>query len=411
MSKGAIVKGSIDNQKTEKIKKDSVANKKLGNYFDYNLLIIVIFLVSFGLVILYSASAFSARRMFGDDMHFFSRQAIISVVSIVIMLVITRFDYRLYSKFAFFIYGFSLLLMVLVQTPLGVEAYGARRWLPILGTEYTFQPSQFTKLAVIVFISYIICRYGKRAFTMKGALKIFAYGTVAAAAVFVLTEDLSTAIVVMSITVGLYFVVHPKYKWFVIAALAAIVVVIAGLQFIGNNLDVSENFRMVRIITWLDPEAHPETGGFQILQSLYAIGSGGFWGRGLGNGTQKLGIIPEIHNDMILAVIAEELGVFGVLILLLLFGMLLYRLMFIAQNAPNLFCSLLVTGIFIQIAVQVILNIAVVTNLVPTTGITLPFISFGGTSILFLMAKIGIALGVSRQIVIEDEEVFDNKST
>jgi len=159
---------------------------------------------------------------------------------------------------------------------------------------------------------------------------------------------------------------------------------------------------MGRILIWLNPEGQAEAGAFQIHQGLYAIGSGGFWGRGLGNGTQKLGAIPEIHNDMILAAIAEELGVFGVLILLLMFGMLLYRLMFIAQNAPDLFGSLLATGIFIHIAVQVIMNVAVVTNLLPTTGITLPFISYGGTSILFLMAEVGVALGISRQIVLTE---------
>ena len=138
------------------------------------------------------------------------------------------------------------------------------------------------------------------------------------------------------------------------------------------------------------------------MQGLYAIGSGGFFGKGLGNSTQKLGVIPEAQNDMILTVICEELGVFGAIVILILFGYMLYRLMFIAKNAPDLYGSLIAVGIFAHIALQVILNIAVVTNLIPTTGITLPFISYGGTSILFLMTEMGIALGISRRIKLED---------
>ena len=169
-----------------------------------------------------------------------------------------------------------------------------------------------------------------------------------------------------------------------------------------QTITTSENFRLRRIITWLDPENHADKGGFQVMQGLYAIGSGGFFGKGLGNSTQKLGVIPEVQNDMILSIVCEELGVFGAIVILVLFGLLLYRLMFIARNAPDLYGSLIATGIFAHIALQVILNIAVVTNLIPTTGITLPFISYGGTSILFLMTEMGIALGISRKIKLGD---------
>ena len=148
---------------------------------------------------------------------------------------------------------------------------------------------------------------------------------------------------------------------------------------------------------WIDPEKYAGNKGFQTLQALYAVGSGGFWGKGLGASTQKL-IIPEVQNDMILSIICEELGVFGAIVVLVMFGMMLYRLMFIAQNAPDKYGSLIVTGIFAHIAIQVILNVAVVTNLIPNTGITLPFISYGGTSILFLMIEMGMALSVSRSI-------------
>ena len=170
---------------------------------------------------------------------------------------------------------------------------------------------------------------------------------------------------------------------------------------LGTMLETSENFRLRRILVWLNPEGHAEDGGYQVLQGLYAVGSGGFFGKGLGNSAQKM-IMPEVQNDMILSIVCEELGVFGVIIVLVLFGLLLYRLMFVAQNAPDMYGSLVVTGIFAHVALQVILNIAVVTNLIPTTGITLPFISYGGTSSLFLMVEMGVALGVSRRIKISE---------
>ena len=173
------------------------------------------------------------------------------------------------------------------------------------------------------------------------------------------------------------------------------------MKVLGTVLEDSSNFRMRRILVWLNPEKHTSEGGYQVMQGLYAVGSGGFFGKGLGNSAQKM-VIPEVQNDMILSIICEELGVFGVIMVCVLFGLLLYRLMFIAQNAPDMYGSLITTGIFVHIALQVVLNVAVVTNLIPTTGITLPFISYGGTASLFLMTEIGIALGVSRRIKISE---------
>ena len=197
------------------------------------------------------------------------------------------------------------------------------------------------------------------------------------------------------------FVVHPKTKPFIAIVIAGLAVILVGVKILGMALATSENFRLRRILVWLNPEEYASEGGYQIMQALYAIGSGGFFGKGLGNSAQKM-IIPEVQNDMILSIICEELGVFGAIIVLVLFGMLLFRLLFIAQNAPDLYGSLIVTGIFAHIALQVVLNVAVVINLIPTTGITLPFISYGGTSILFLMAEMGIALGVSQRIKISE---------
>lgn len=366
-------------------------------YFDYDLLMILVFLMCFGLVMLYSTSAYSANADFGNDMFYFSKQAIISAVSFAFMLFVSKLDYHVYGAFSWQIYYISLFLMLLVKTPLGVEAYGSRRWLQLPG-KMTLQPSEIAKIAVILLIPYEICRLGPKIQSKKGIERVCAVGTVAAGGVMVLTDNLSTAIIVAGITGILIFVAHPKIKPFLQLIAAGAVVVVVGLSYLSANISSSENFRLRRIITWLDPENHADEGGFQVMQGLYAIGSGGFFGKGLGNSTQKLGVIPEVQNDMILTIVCEELGVFGVIVVLVLFGLLLYRLMFIAKNAPDLYGSLVASGIFAHISLQVILNIAVVTNMMPTTGVTLPFISYGGTSILFLMTEMGIALGISRKI-------------
>ena len=358
-----------------------------AHYFDYDLLIVIVFLMCFGLVMLYSTSAYSAQADFGNDMYYFSKQALIGALSFVAMLVVSKIDYHFYGAFAFEIYIISMILMALVQTPLGVTVYGARRWIQLPGN-MTLQPSEITKIAVILFLSYELCRRGKQMYKMEGILRVGAYGAVAAGGVLFLTDNLSTAIIVMAICCILIFIVYPKMKPFLIGAGVAAVLAAVSIKIMSVTLINSDNFRLRRILTWLDPENHLDTGGF--------------FGKGLGNSTQKLGVIPEAQNDMILTVICEELGVFGAIVILILFGYMLYRLMFIAKNAPDLYGSLIAVGIFAHIALQVILNIAVVTNLIPTTGITLPFISYGGTSILFLMTEMGIALGISRRIKLED---------
>ena len=396
-----------DREEKKRRKKRSGLDKIFirGNtqYFDFDLLLVINFLMCFGLVMLYSTSAYSAQADFNNDMFYFSKQAFVGVVSFGVMLLVSRIDYHFYGAFSFEIFVFAMIMMGLVQTPLGVTIYGARRWIQ-LPFNMTLQPSEITKIAVILFISYELCRMGNKVQTKDGTIRIFMFGIMAALGVFVLTDNLSTAVIVMAITCVLYFVVHPKLKPFLAIIAAGAVLVVIGVQILAMTALNSDDFRIRRIVTWLDPENHSDTGGFQVMQGLYAIGSGGFFGKGLGNSTQKLGVIPEVQNDMILSIVCEELGVFGAIVILLLFGLLLYRLMFIARNAPDLYGSLLATGIFAHIALQVVLNISVVTNLIPTTGVTLPFISYGGTSILFLMSEMGIALGVSRKIKLQGME-------
>ncbi|MDD2979792.1 MAG: putative peptidoglycan glycosyltransferase FtsW [Hespellia sp.] len=371
-------------------------------YVDYNLIVVIIFLVCFGLIMLYSASYYEAQIKFGNDMEYFSKQALISVVSFAVMLIVSKIDYHIYAPFSLEIFLFAIFMMVLVQTPLGVESYGARRWLQLPGN-MTLQPAEIMKIAVILFIPYIICKIGKGVGTTEGALKILAYGAIASGCVLFLTDNLSTALIVMAISVILLFVVHPKTKPFLVLFGGGLTAAVVGIMILSANISTSTNFRLRRLLVWLRPEEYSASGGYQVMQALYAIGSGGFWGKGLGNSTQKLSVIPEAQNDFILSIICEELGVFGAIVVVVLFGILLYRLLFIARNAPDMYGSLVATGILAHIALQVVLNIAVVINLIPTTGITLPFISYGGTSVLFLMIEMGIALGISRKIKISTD--------
>ena len=294
----------------------------------------------------------------------------------------------------------SLVLMAMVKyTPLGVSAYGARRWLN-LGIQ--FQPSEVAKIAVIIYLPVVIIKMGRQFKTLKAVMVLLGLGALQAVAALVWTDNLSTGLIIGGIAVLMIFVAHPDTKWFVgVGSVIAAVVGIA-VAYMGMTMTTSDNFRIRRILSWLHPEENMSGGGYQVMQSLYAIGSGGFFGKGLGNSAQKLGTIPEAQNDMIFSIVCEELGVFGGVLLILMFLYLLYRLFFIAQNAPDLYGTLVVSGIFAHIALQVILNICVVINLMPTTGITLPFVSYGGTSIMFLMMEIAIALSVSRRIRFKD---------
>ena len=383
-----------------KSRRRKAVKKHAVHYFDYSLLAIIIFLMCFGLVMLYSISSYEARTEYGDGMYFLKRQGLIGLGSIVVMMWVSRLDYHMFSKYAAMSYWGSMLLLALVKfTPLGIEVNGARRWFRLPANQ-SFQPAEIMKIAVIVFIPYLICRMGNKVHTLKGSLGVVEWGGLAALGVYVLTDNLSSAIIVMGISCCILFVVHKKQKIFLWIAGGGVAVFVAGSYILGRLLENSTSFRLRRIIAWLNPEKYASTISFQTVQGLYAIGSGGFFGKGLGNGVQKT-VIPEVQNDMILSAICEELGVFGAIIILVLFGLLIYRLLFIAQNAPDLYGALIMTGIMSHIAIQVILNVMVVTNMMPNTGITLPFISYGGTSILFLMIEMGMALGISRRIKLE----------
>ena len=372
-----------------------------ADYYDYSLLAVIILLTCFGLIMLYSTSSYMAEINYGDDMYYFKKQGLISVACIVAAIVISMIDYHILKRFVAILYAMAMVLMMLVKTPLGVSANGARRWLKI-GIQ--FQPAEIAKIAVIVCLPYLIVQMGRQVKTLKACMVLALAGGGLAFVAYMFTDNLSTAIIIFGITAGLIFIAHPKLKPFLIIAAVGVVLVAGLVIFLNVTIDpeANDNFRIGRILVWLHPEDFADGNGYQTLQALYAIGSGGFLGRGLGNSIQKLGSVPEAQNDMIFSIVCEELGIVGGIIVLLLFAYLLYRLFFIAQNAPDLFGSLMVSGIFIHIALQVIFNIAVVVNLMPNTGVTLPFISYGGTSVLFLMAEMGLALSVARQIKFQD---------
>lgn len=379
------------------------AKQQEYDYYDYQLIADVILLIAFGLVMLYSASAYTSEQHYGNDMYLFSRQLGFTVISFLVCIPITRFnvfDYHVFENIAEQLNYLAFILMLMVRfTPLGVSVNGAKRWLGVGSVR--FQPAEIAKIAVILYTPVLIRKMGKNFKGFKGALIGLMPAIIQALGARFLTDNLSTAIIIFIVGAGIVFVAHPSTWQFLAAAGILIGAGIVGVSVIAAKEAAgasNSNFRAGRILVWLDPERYAQKGGWQILQGLYALGSGGILGKGLGNSAQKLGAVPEAENDMIFSIICEELGVVGCVFIVCLFIYLLYRLFVIARNAPDRYGTLIVTGVFIHIATQVILNISVALNLIPTTGVTLPFISYGGTSVIFLMAEIGVALSVSRQI-------------
>lgn len=376
--------------------------RKPERYFDYSFLFIILFLLGFGLVMIYSSSSYDAFKDHdGDSAYYLKKQFVATLLGLVLMAVAAIIPYQIWKRFTVLAYIGSIMLLFLVRVPgLGYTANGATRWIRIFGI--TFQPAEVAKLGIIICLANLISRMGRGIQTVKGFLFIFLLPFPMFLAIWQVTENLSSAIIVYGIGFIMLFVASPQYKVFMgIVATGSVLAV--GLVFIITKIaSQSDNFRFDRVMAWLNPEAYPKDEGFQVLQSLYAIGSGGILGKGLGRSIQKLGFLPESQNDMIFSIICEELGLFGGISIILMFVLLLWRCMVIANNAPDLFGALLVVGVMGHIAIQVILNIAVVTNTMPNTGISLPFISYGGTSVLFLLIEMGIVMSVSLRIKLKD---------
>ena len=359
----------------------------------YNIRLVILLLVTscYGIAVINSA-----------DSSFTIKQCLGLAFSFLLMLFISFVDYNWILRFYWLIYFINIIFLVLVKFA-GTEVNGAKRWIRFLGIGV--QPADVVKVVVIIVTAVLICSYGKKMHKFRYVLLVIAVtGGLFALLVFVISNNLSSAIIVFLIPCVMTFVAYPGYKIYVALAAAAGAVGVFAYNKLSEMVHIAEaknDFRFNRLMVWLDPEKYASGTGYQTVQALYAIGSGGLFGKGLGKSLQKLGFIPESQNDMIFSIICEELGLFGAVCIILVFMLMLWRIIHVSRNAPDLFGSMLSVGVFAHIAIQVILNIAVVTNFIPNTGVSLPFISYGGTSMVILLCEVGMVLNISSKIKLE----------
>lgn len=348
--------------------------------YDHTLLVTLFLIMIIGLVILYSTSAYNGEVKFHDSFYYLKKQLFATGLGVVAMFVMAGTDYHFWKKFAIPAYLGAILLSIAVVL-FGDEYNGSKRWLSL--GPFSFQPSEYAKVAVILFLAYLVTRNVEKMSSIWTMLRIML--CVLPVVGLVGASNLSTAIIILGIAAVLIFVASPRYAQFIWMG-------VLGCGFMAVFLAL-ESYRLERIAIWRNPEQYEK--GYQTLQGLYAIGSGGLFGRGLGESIQKLGFVPEAQNDMIFSIICEELGLVGAGFVLILFLILIWRFFVIATHAEDLLGALIGTGAMAHMMIQVILNISVVTNTIPNTGITLPFISYGGTSVVFLLLEMGLVLSVS----------------
>ncbi len=361
---------------------------RTGKHIDYTFAAVVILLLAYGLIMVFSASSASAHYRMNDTFYYIKRQFLWAIIGLGAMYGISKIPYKVYYKLALPIFGFALLLLLLVLTPLGIEVNGAQRWLGF--SIFTFQPSELAKFALIIFMAKSLSNNQDILKNFWSGFAIYLAVIGLTAGLVLLENHMSGAMIIGGIGVVMLFAAGAKlshFGWLVLAAIPAV----AGMIMVAP-------YRMQRFTTFLDPFSDMLGSGFQIVQSLYAIGSGGLFGLGLGQSRQKFLYLPEPQNDFIFSIICEELGFFGALLVIILFVVLIWKGIQIAMRAPDTFSSLLVVGIVGLIAIQVILNIAVVTSSMPATGVPLPFFSYGGTSLCILLAGMGVVLNITRYI-------------
>lgn len=364
---------------------DAEANsgKQGRRRYDYTMLMVVLLLVVIGLVLLYSTSSYNGQVKFHDPFYYLKKQGFATALGLAGMFFVAGIDYHKWVPLANLGYLTAVLLSVAVIF-VGDEYNGSKRWLSL--GPVSFQPSEFAKVAVILFLACLVTKHVKVMGKFTTLIRVML--PVIPIVALVGASNLSTAIIILGIAAVLIFVASPKYVQFIAMAVAAV-------GFMGVFLAL-ESYRLERLAIWRNPEQYEK--GYQTLQGLYAIGSGGLFGRGLGESVQKLGFLPEAQNDMIFSIICEELGLVGASFIVLLFLVLIWRFFVIATRARDLLGALIASGAMAHMMIQVILNIAVVTNTIPNTGITLPFISYGGTSVLFLLLEMGLVLSVSNLV-------------
>lgn len=366
---------------------------KVNADYDYKLIACVILLAGFGLVVLYSSSYYS------EGMTMLLKQAIFTVMGLVLMIVFTELDYHIFRPIAMPMFLLSLAVTMLVLIPgLGVEINGAKRWIDLKIT--TFQPAEFLKLAMILVLAGILTVYHKKLATLFVIILLSLVVTVPVLITFFITDNLSSAIIIFVMSYGMIFLAcRDKRLMLVIGAL----LIAAAIWLIYYVVEIreyvpGESFRYTRIRIWFDPFNETYEKSFQVRQGLYAIATGGLFGRGLGNSMLKQGVLPEPYNDMIFAILCEEMGLFGACMVLFLFFYLISRIFRIALSAPDRFGFYICSGVMLHVASQVVLNIMVVTNTIMNTGITLCFFSGGGSSLIFIYIEMGLVLSVARRI-------------
>jgi len=356
--------------------------------FDFILFMTVLILLSLGLIMVFSASAPMAEKETGNIYYYIKRQLIFAAIGMVSMLFAANYDYhKIGRKTVWALFLVSIVLLILVLIPgIGSEANDSRRWVEIAGVR--FQPSELAKLALILFYSFNLSRRKRPLNSFFGALMPYLFVLGIICVLLLLETHLSATIIMSAISMIILFVAGAKIRHFAILFVPVVVMIIAVISF--------TDYMTPRINSWIDPGSDPRGIGYQTIQSLYAIASGGLFGRGLGQSMQKFLYVPEPHNDYIFPIIAEELGFIGVLVILLLFLIFIWRGIKIAVHAPDLYGCLIASGITALIAVQSLFNVAVVTNSVPPTGVSLPFFSAGGTALILFMTEAGILLNISR---------------
>lgn len=374
-------------------------NKGKKSQVDFVLIIIIIILMSFGIVMILSASAPSALAETGDSYTYVTRQIIFAAAGLVIMWFVSKIDYRIYKKFYWPIYWISIGVLLLVLIPgLGTEASGARRWINLGFTQ--LQPSEITKIGMIIFYAGYLNDHKKdlRNF-VKGFLIPLCFIAPPVLIALFIQNHLSVGIVMTSITCIMMLMAGCRLLHFVLSGALVggigITALVTYLSTAGESAG-DANFRLGRILNYMDPWQDPTGTGWQTIQSLYAIGSGGLFGVGLGESKQKYLYVSEPQNDFIFSILAEELGFVGCIVVIVLFALFIWRGIIIAMKAPDMFGSLLATGITALVMIQVVINIAVVTNTIPNTGMSLPFFSAGGTALIMLLGMCGILLNISK---------------
>ena len=378
-------------------KKSNKKNTTNNRPFDFALLVIVLLLLGLGIIMVLSASSPLALSQNASSYTYVTKQAIAAVLGIVAMLIISKIDYKIYARFYKWAYFGSIAILLLVLVPnLGYSVNGATRWIqiPIFGS---LQPSEVAKLGLIIFFAaYLTKTKDDLRSLLKGFFRPLAFLAIPIAIILFVQSHLSASLIII-ITVSLMMIMA-GCRFLHFAIFGGIGAVAGGslLYILATKFGIGA-YRLERIMAFRNPWADPTDTGWQIIQGLYAIGSGGLFGLGLGNSNQKYQYISMPHNDYIFAVLAEELGFVGCVVVIFLFALFIWRGIIIAMKAPDMFGSLLATGITALIGSQAIINIAVVTSSIPVTGISLPFFSYGGSSLVILLCLVGILLNISRQ--------------